>query len=158
MNYTNPVLEESDNILLRELEIEDYYKGYLVLLNYLTSCEIMSYENFVDTFSRIKENPNHKIFVLYDYERNIIVGTCTILLEQKFTHNSAVYAHIEDLVILSSYRYQHLGERLLKKVTNYAKDKNCYKIVLKCKSQVYDFFDNKNFVDEGFAMSKTLTK
>ena len=53
---------------------------------------------------------NHQIFVIENKDTNHIIGTLTILIEQKVIHNMGKVGHIEDVVIDNKYRGRGLGK------------------------------------------------
>ena len=133
---------------IREIDINDFDKGYLDLLSQLTKVENnLLYIDLVNTFNNIKKNDYHKIFVIEN--NNKIIGTITILIELKFTRNLGKVCHIEDLVVSNNFRSKGIGKKLLNFVIDYSKKINCYKIILNCSNNNKGYyekigFDNKN--------------
>lgn len=94
-------------MIFRHIESNDYYKDYLLLLEQLTIVEKekINYEQFkifVESLSN-----NHIIIVIED--NNKIIGSGTLLIENKVIHNMGLVGHIEDIVIHNNYRKQGLG-------------------------------------------------
>ena len=136
--------------IFRELKIEDYDKGYLKLLTQLSQVGNISKEDFLNRYNLIKSNPFHKIYVI-EYE-NKIISSGTLLIEPKFIHNKGNVAHIEDIVVHSEYRKLSLGKKIIKYLTDKAKNANCYKIILNCDYNVKTFYEKNNFIERGLEM------
>ena len=98
-------------MILRELVLSDYYKGYYDLIKQLSVIDDTSYENFELIFNKCKKNKYHFIYILEDNNR--IIASITLLLEPKFSCDFISY--IEDLVIDKEYRNKGLEKKLKKK-------------------------------------------
>lgn len=141
-------------MIFRHIEPNDYYKEYLTLLEQLTIVEKekINYEqfrNFVDNLSN-----NHIIIVIED--NNKIVGTGTLLIENKVIHNMGLVGHIEDIVIHNNYRKQGLGKKLIDELINISIQSNCYKTILDCNEKNVNFYQNSGFIQKEIQMVKYL--
>lgn len=136
---------------LRELESEDYNKGYLELLETLTTVDKnhITYEIF-DNFVK-KLNNDHLVYVIEHMGK--IIATGTILIEHKLIHSCKNVGHIEDIVVLPSYKGKQLGSFIVKSLVEYAKNENCYKVILDCDDKIIQFYDKCGFVRKGSQMS-----
>lgn len=130
---------------LRKLSHEDYYKGYLDLLEQLTTVDkhIINYEKFKSFVNDL--NDNHIVIVLEDEKNNKIVGSGTILIEQKLIHGCSSVGHIEDIVIDSNYGGKNLGKTIVNELISHAKNMGCYKIILDCAESVSGFYEKCGF-------------
>ena len=70
--------------------------------------------------------------MIEDPESQIIIGSGTILIEQKFIHGCSLIGHIEDVVVHKDYRKQGIGNILIQDLIEISKTLNCYKIILDC--------------------------
>jgi len=141
-------------LIFRHIESNDYYKDYLTLLEQLTIVEKekINYEQFkifVESLSN-----NHIIIVIED--NNKIIGTGTLLIENKVIHNMGLVAHIEDIVIHNNYRKQGLGKKLIDELINISIQSNCYKIILDCNEKNVNFYQNSGFKQKEIQMVKYL--
>lgn len=134
--------------MIRLLEQKDYYK-YHKLINEFRKTEF-SYNNFCNF---LKEK-NIQVWIIED--KNEIVGTGTLLFEQKLIHNFGIVAHIEDLVISKNFRRQNYGKILIENLIKKAKEKSCYKVILNCDAKIEDFYNKCNFKYNGIHMSYYL--
>ena len=74
-----------------------------------------------------------------------LLGSITILIEQKFIHNSSLYAHIEDVFVDESHRHKKIGKQLVNKAIEYCKENSVFKISLNCDEKLKDFYSLNNF-------------
>ncbi|MDA7495409.1 GNAT family N-acetyltransferase [Nitrosopumilus sp.] len=87
-------------------------------------------------------NDNHMVYVIVDtLKDNKIVGSATLLIEQKLSHSYKQVGHIEDVVIDDEYRGQKLGKGLISHLTDIAHMKNCYKCILNCAQKNIAFYE-----------------
>ena len=103
-----------------------------------------------DVTEKIKQNPNHRIHVAID--DNKVVGTTTLLIEQKFIHQGGLVGHIEDVVIRKDYEGTGIGIKLVLSLLEYAKKKQCYKTILDCNDNVKPFYEKIGFKYESNCM------
>jgi len=129
-------------LIIRELQEEDFQKGFLDTLDTLRKTSIKK-DKVLEIFKQIKSNPNHIIIVA---EINgIIVGSTTILIEQKFIHEGGIVGHIEDVVVKKEFQGKKIGEKIIKYVLELAKKHDCYKTILDCSDEVKPFYEKIGF-------------
>ena len=121
------------------------------LYNYFGENKELNCENFNEILKNILQNNNHNIFLYLDNSDNIL-GALTLLIEQKFIHNGKCVAHIEDFVVKQEYRSQNIGKDLMNYAINYAKQNNCYKVILDTDSKLVNYYINYGFVNKGIYM------
>ena len=121
------------------------------LYNYFGENKELNCENFNEILKNILQNNNHNIFLYLDNSDNIL-GALTLLIEQKFIHNGKCVAHIEDFVVKQEYRSQNIGKDLMNYAINYAKQNNCYKVILDTDSKLVNYYSNYGFVNKGIYM------
>ena len=103
--------------MIRLLEQKDYLQ-YFKLINEFRKTDF-SYNNFC---SFINEK-NIQVWIIEDKDKDEIIGTGTLLFEQKLIHNFGIVAHIEDIVISKNFRRQNYGKILVKNLLEKAKEK-----------------------------------
>ena len=84
---------------------------------------------------------------------NIIIGSVTVIYEQKIINNFAIYAHVEDLIVDERHRHLKIGSGLLDYVKKMCIEKKCFKCTLVCNKNVSLFYLKNNFEDRGINMS-----
>ena len=122
---------------IRNLQSRDYQR-YLKLID-----SHVSRDDF-NLFINKVLNEQHLILVII-HESGDIIGTGTLLIENKLTHNGCRMGHIENVLIDKQYRSQGLGEKLVRKLINIAKDRSCYRIDLNCNSELKNFYKLNGF-------------
>jgi len=69
-----------------------------------------------------------------------IIGTVTLIIENKFIHNCGIVAHLEDLVVSNEYRRQGIGAALIEHCVKKAKKYKCYKLILNCTKELKKYY------------------
>ena len=141
---------------IRPLQKSDFNKNYLFLLQQLTTIDPNKItSNDFNTFIDNLHN-NHLIYVIEHSELNIIIGTLTILFENKLIHNLGIVCHIEDLVIDTNFRGLKLSKLLLDYAKQIALQRGCYKIILNCANHNIPVYTSSGFKPNGNQMSMYL--
>ena len=94
--------------------------------------------------------------VIEDQASSKVIGTATCLVERKFIRGCGKAAHIEDVVVDSSYRGQKLGNRLIQALIEAAKEMGCYKVILDCSESNASFYEKCGLVRKEIQMVKYL--
>jgi glucosamine-phosphate N-acetyltransferase len=143
MNMTiNKGESKMTELIVRELQEEDFQKGFLDTLDALRKTSIKK-DMALEIFKQIKSNPNHIIIVAE--VNGIIVGSTTLLIEQKFIHEGGIVGHIEDVVVKKEFQGKKIGEKIIKYVLELAKKHDCYKTILDCSDEVKPFYEKIGF-------------
>jgi len=137
------------NFTIRELKKEDYYNNFLEILEELTIVGDITYNDFCKKFDEL----NSQVYVIIDNLTKNIVGSGTILIENKFIHNLSSVAHIEDIVISKNYRNLGLGKYLINFLIDIAKKESSYKIILDCDDKNVEFYEKCGFSKKGNQMA-----
>lgn len=140
-------------INITELNENIDYIEYLQLLTHLTTInpESISHFNYLAQLNAIKNNPNHKIFIaICD---SIVVGSATLLIENKFIHNLSSVGHIEDVVVHPDYRNKGIAKKILNHIHSVCDNLQCYKIILDCSKEYVNFYEKNGFTKNGIMMS-----
>lgn len=137
-------------IKIREIEESDLEKGFLETLDFLRNASDLDKNKANEILKKIKQNPNHIIYVAIDNKK--IVGSTTLLIEQKFIHDGGLVGHIEDVVVRKDYEGNGIGIKLVTSLLERAKEKNCYKTILDCKDDVKQFYERIGFKRESNGM------
>ena len=81
---------------------------------------------------------------MYEYEGRVI-GTATILVENKLLHYGSCVGHIEDVVVDKNSRLSGVGKELVKACVDFGRYKKCYKAILDCSKENIPFYENCGF-------------
>ena len=139
---------------IREIKENDVNNSYINLLGQLSNIDNRCItqektKKYLDTL-----DSKHKIFVIENLNTRDIVGTGTVLIEEKIIHNYGKVGHIEDIVIDYSHRNNGLGKMLLEYLTDYCIINNkCYKCILDCKYENINFYENCGYQQQQVQMS-----
>ncbi|MBN2880991.1 GNAT family N-acetyltransferase [Candidatus Woesearchaeota archaeon] len=115
---------------------------------------VISLQAQKEILHKINSQDGH-IFVAITSD-NKIVGTTTVLIEQKYIRNGARVAHIEDVATHADYQKQGIGKQIMQRCIEYAKSKNCYKIILDCYEQLKPFYEQFGFKNNEIHMRLDL--
>ena len=137
-------------IIIREIEEDDLEKGFLETLDFLRNASNLDKNKAKEILKKIKQNTNHIIYVAIDNKK--IIGSTTLLIEQKFIHDGGLVGHIEDVVVRKDYEGKGIGIKLVTSLLERAKEKNCYKTILDCKDDVKQFYERIGFKRESNCM------
>jgi len=140
-----------ENIIFRELNENDWDKGFFELLKELTQSEKLDEEKFKEILKVINKTAN--IYIYEDIKTSRIIGTATLMIEQKFIRGGGKVGHLEDVVIDKNYRGLNLGLNLIEKIINLAKEKGCYKIIGNCDSNLIGFYKKCGFSNKGIQIA-----
>lgn len=130
-------------IIIRKLRKEDIENGFLTTLDALRQTSSIEKSKAEEIFEKINSNPDHLIIVA-ELDKKII-GTTTLIIEPKFTHNGGLAGHIEDVSIDKKFQGQKIGEKIIKQVLEIAKERGCYKTILDCTDEVKPFYEKFGF-------------
>lgn len=136
-------MAESDNIRIRELEAGDMTRGFLATLDSLRPASGIDPGRAREIFKGVESNQNHIIVVAETGGQ--VVGTATLLIEQKFIHDGGMAGHIEDVAVRDGFRGCGVGRRVVEHLLRIAADRGCYKTVLDCNEDVRPFYERLGF-------------
>jgi glucosamine-phosphate N-acetyltransferase len=145
-----------DSLILRALKTSDFDKGFLKLLEQLTVVgDDVTREKFENRFRSMKTCENsYYVVVVEDLNLNKIVGSITLVNEQKFIRHASSRGRIEDVVVDDSYRGKRLGKLITDFMVLLSKHLGCYKLSLECEDKLRKFYgqfglvleNNQNFM------------
>tara|TARA_B110001454_G_C12582618_1_gene376765 strand:+ start:328 stop:762 length:435 start_codon:yes stop_codon:yes gene_type:complete len=138
------------DIKIREIVESDLDNGFLVSLDNLRKASNMDREIAMSILKKIISNPNHIIHVAEIDGR--IVGSTTLLIEQKFIHDGGFVGHIEDVVVEKEFEGRGIGMKLVISLLEKAEEMNCYKTILDCKEELIPFYERIGFKKESKQM------
>ena len=129
--------------IIRKLRIEDLQNGFLTSLDSLRKASDIDKGKAEEIFKKIDSNPDYTIAVAELDGK--IVGSTTLLIEQKFIHQGGLVGHIEDVVVDKNFQGQKIGEKIMKYLLEIAKNQGCYKTILDCTDDVKPFYEKLGF-------------
>ena len=134
-------INENDNVidLLDELTNEENSNKFI---------NPEEYEIFIKSL-----NERHMVFVVelsIKGKEKALAGIGTIFIEQKIIHLMGKVGHIEDVVISKKYRGYGIGKILINYLTEYSREKGCYKVILNCSDEKSGVRDRMFMIAECF--------
>ncbi len=129
--------------IIRELEKDDIWNGFLKSLDSLKLASDIEKNKAEEVFDKINSNPDYVIAVA-EIEGKV-VGSTTLLIESKFIHQGGLVGHIEDVSVDKDFQGQKIGEKIMKYLLKVSKDRGCYKTILNCTDDVKVFYEKLGF-------------
>ena len=137
-------------LIIRKIIESDLENGFLESLDNLRQTSNLEQNSVKNILKKILENENHIIHVA---ELNgKIVGSTTLLIEQKFIHEGGFVGHIEDVVVNKKFEGQGIGMKLVLSLLDVAKEKKCYKTILNCEDKLIPFYEKIGFKQKSTEM------
>jgi len=140
-----------NDLIIRQLRLGDYDKGYLSILSELTTVGNITKDEFIKRFNEIPHN--HMIYVIEDMNTGRLMGSGTLLIELKFIHKCSKVGHIEDIVISKNYRKNGLGKTIVDHLSKLSEAYGCYKCILNCSRNYVGFYLKNSFKETGVEMA-----
>ena len=138
------------DIKIREIIESDIENGFLESLDNLRNASNLDRTTAREILKKITSNPDHIIHVAEIDGK--IIGSTTLLIEQKFIHNGGFVGHIEDVVVKEGFERRQIGVRIVESLLDLAKKRGCYKTILDCKDDVKEFYEKIGFKHESNGM------
>lgn len=128
---------------------------YINLLSMLTSAPELDDDQFHQLLQKINQNSLIWIACINDINSPEfdIIASGTLLIEHKFIRGGMNVGHIEDIVVHNNYRKIGISQVILDKLKEFAKNNNCYKIILDCKETLSHVYIKNKFEVNGLQMS-----
>ena len=132
-----------ESLRIRQLEERDLLNGFLLSLDSLRDASSMDESRALEIFRAVSSRPDHTVLVAELDGR--IVGTATVLIEQKFIHCGGRAGHIEDVTVAKGVQSRGIGRSLVRACLEHAAAAGCYKTVLECADVVKEFYCSLGF-------------
>ena len=130
-------------LIIREIIESDLENGFLESLDHLRQSSNLDPNSARNILKKIFENEDHVIHVAEVDGK--IVGSTTLLIEQKFIHEGGIVGHIEDVVVKKEFEGQGIGMNLVLSLLDVAKERKCYKTILNCENGLISFYEKIGF-------------
>ena len=130
-------------LIIRKIMESDLENGFLGSLDSLKQASDLEENSAKNILRKILQNDNHIIHVAELDGK--IVGSTTLLIEQKFIHKGGIVGHIEDVVVKKEFEGQGIGMKLVLSLLDIAKKRQCYKTILNCEDSLIPFYEKIGF-------------
>jgi len=114
------------DIAIREMTGLDITREFLETLSSLAEVNL-TVGQAAKVFQRRLRN-NIRTYLALD--ENQVVGTASLLVEQKFIHAGGRVGHIEDVAVRRDYQRKGVGKLLVQRTIVEAEKAGCYKVLL----------------------------
>jgi glucosamine-phosphate N-acetyltransferase len=131
-------------------------KQYLFLLSELTSTSYIETSLFEKNLERINEMGSIVVGVLNDVASNYfeLVASGTIIIEPKIIREGKNVGHIEDIVVAKHMRGKGISYKILDILKLFARENNCYKVILDCDNEVKNVYIKNGLKVKGIQMAE----
>ena len=138
------------DVKIRIIVESDIENGFLESLDNLKTASNLDRETATDILKKIITIPDHIIHVAEINGK--IIGSTTLLIEQKFIHDGGKIGHIEDVVVSKEFEGRGIAIKLVASILEEANTRNCYKTILDCKNELIPFYERIGFKQESNQM------
>ena len=149
---------QRNQFTIRPLEWpDDYEKGICDVLGQLTVCDTGE-ETFEKVFRRMRNQKDTFVVVAHRNSDDSVLGCGTVFIESKFIHRGKACAHIEDIVVTTEARGQHVGQAIIESLVCIARNTNSYKVILNCTENNVGFYEKCGFTRHEVEMTYYFTQ
>ena len=127
--------------VIREIVGPDLARGFLESLSALAEVNL-TFEEAAEVL-RARMRAGIRTYVACVGER--VVGTASLVVEQKFIHKGGKIGHIEDVAVHPDYRHLRVGSVLVRHAIAQARRLRCYKVILSCFERLVPFYEGLGF-------------
>jgi glucosamine-phosphate N-acetyltransferase len=126
---------------LRPIEQSDFNNGFLETLGNLSDVDLTPEEGI-----RIWRGRNAAgVRTVVAVEAGAVIGTASLILEQKFIHKGGIIGHIEDVAVHVDHQGKGVGSAVVKQLVELARESGCYKVILSCNDDNMAFYIRAGF-------------
>lgn len=130
--------------IVRRLKQKDLNNGFFETLANLIPVGDLSPERASEIYREISSNPVYNIFVAVS-DTDEIVGTITILIEQKFLAQGLRMGRIEDVSTRKGFEGQGIGKALVEAAVEEARNRGCFMVDVSCADDNVSFYEECGF-------------
>jgi len=138
--------------VIREMTGPDLAHGLLESLASLAEVKL-SFEEAAEVF-RARMRSGVRTYVACIGEH--VVGTASLIVEQKFIHKGGKVGHIEDVAVHPDCRHLGVGSALVRHATEQARKLECYKVILNCFERLVPFYEGLGYRKHDVGMRADL--
>jgi GNAT superfamily N-acetyltransferase len=113
--------------LVREAKKEDLQDILRLYQQLFPDEDYSNSGHYLETWNEILSDKKIVCFIVY--VESVPVSTCLISIIPNLSRDQRPYALIENVVTHKDYRRKGFGKLVMEKAVNFAKQKNCYKVM-----------------------------
>lgn len=141
---------------IRYLLTKDLDRGFLETLSALTDVDLDPEKDRDRLWEIYDRRLADRVRTFVAIEDGQVVGTASMLIEQKFLHRGGKVAHVEDVAVRQDRQRKEIGSTLMGRVEQEAKMNGCYKIILDSSSDNWEFYSKLGYYRHETQMRKDL--
>lgn len=141
------------SVIIRDLEVGDFKKGFLETLSHLTTVGLTPDEAIHIWRGRNAAGVRTVVALIGDE----VIGTASLILEHKFLHRGGTIGHIEDVAVRPGHEGKGVGSAVVRELVELARRSGCYKVILSCTDQNVPFYSRIGFRRHDNGMRIDLT-
>ena len=151
-----PTTDFSTNLSLRlrPLENRDFSNYFLQLLGELTTVGELPRSWCEQRLRMLNRDELQDVIVLEDLGNAQVCGAATLVVESKYIHECGRVGHLEDVVVHAGLRGKGLGKKLVDRVTQLARERGCYKILVDCTHANIAFYESCGYKRKDAQMAR----
>lgn len=143
-----------EDIIVRPLASDDYNRGHLRVLADLTQAPDIGPAVWSKQFALQLASPDTYYPIVFIHTPTDQIVACgTLFVEFKFLRNAGLCGHIEDIVVHKDGQGKGLGKRIIEVLTEVAKRRGCYKVILDCSEKNVPFYEKCGYHKAGEQMA-----
>src|SRR5262249_37917110 len=131
------------NFVIRDLHGPDLANGLLETLRNLADVQLTTEQ--AGELHRRRLRTGVRCYIACSAESAAVIGTVSLLIEQKFIHRGGLVGHIEDVSVRPGYEKMGIGTALAQHATEQARKLGCYKVILNCAEHLVSFYESIGF-------------
>ena len=131
---------------IRELTKDDLPSLLELYIQLDESNKNLTVENSETIWKEIEATPNIKYFGAFDNKK--VVSTCYCVIIPNLTSGNRPICFLENVVTDKDYRKQGLAKKVIDKAVEFARSRNCYKVILQsgiARKEAHQFYENLGF-------------
>jgi glucosamine-phosphate N-acetyltransferase len=128
-------------ICIGDLNALDVSHGFLETMSSLAEVDLTFDEAVKVLRSRLRAG----IHTYVGRVEGKVVGTVSLLVEDKFIHGGGLVGHIEDVAVHPDHQGQGIGAALVEYATAEARKLGCYKAILDCAEHLVPFYEKMGY-------------
>jgi glucosamine-phosphate N-acetyltransferase len=140
-------------MIIRPMERRDLTRGFAEALSGLAEVDL-NLTRLLDVFD-LRRRQGIVTFVAVENDR--VLGTASLLVEQKFIHSGGKVGHVEDVAVQADARARGVGRALVDHLVGEARRRGCYKVILNCADHLLGFYERAGFREVSRGMRQDLT-
>ncbi len=127
--------------VIREITGPDLARGFLETCAAVAEVNL-SFEEAAEVLrARMRAGVRTYVACVGDH----VIGTASLVVEQKFIHKGGKIGHIEDVAVHPDSRHLRIGSALVRHATEQARKLGCYKVILNCYERLVPFYEKLGF-------------